>query len=186
MTAPLPFRVLRATVFATVCTGLGVMAHLTGAAAPPPSSVLAGLIVSLAAALPVLGRERSVNVLLPLLAALQVVLHLLFALSAPPAPAVPEAVAPPAGHAHGPLPADAVMVVLHGCAVTLTALWLSWGEALLWSALHRLALRFVRIVLAWALPEPVPREAPAFAEPLPPLQAVLRHAVSRRGPPRPL
>lgn len=182
MTAPLLFRVLRAAAFAAVCTGLGVMAHLMSATAPSTGSILAGLALSLAAALPVLGRERSVNVLLPLLGGLQVVLHLLFALSAPAVPAA-AAAAHPAEHAHGLLPADAVMVVLHGCAVALTALWLAWGEALLWSALRRLALRFVRIILAWALPEPTPSPVPAFAAPCPPLQAALRHAVSRRGPP---
>lgn len=188
MTAPLPFRLVRAAAFAAVCTGLGIAAHFLGAGMPPSRSIALGLVLSFAAALPALGRERSTNVLLPLLAGLQVAQHLLFGLTHEIAPAVPAADvhADMAGHTHSLLPAGLTMLVLHGCAVAMTALWLSWGEALLWAALRQVAMRFVRVVLAWVLPEPVPRAAPPFEEPRPPLSAVLRHAVSLRGPPLPL
>ncbi|WP_119729739.1 MFS transporter [Thermomonospora amylolytica] len=185
MTAPLSFRLLRAAAFAAICTGLGIGAHLLASGTPPTRSILLGLLLSFAAAVPVLGRERSLGVLLPLLAGLQVVLHLLFALTHTAAVAAPAV--HPHGHAHqGSPPGGLSMVVLHGCAVALTALWLSWGEALLWDVLRHLAMRFVRVVLAWIVPEPVRCAAVPFTEPRPPLSAPLRHTVHRRGPPGPL
>jgi hypothetical protein len=189
MTAPMPFRLARAAAFAAVCTGLGIAAHALGAGTPPTRSIMLGLLLSFMAALPALGRERSMSVLLPLLGGLQVALHLLFGLTHEVVPAVPVAADAPAnmaGHAHALLPADLNMLVLHGCAVALTALWLSWGEALLWAALRQAAMRFVRVVLAWVLPEPVPQVALPFEEPRSPLSAVLRNAVSLRGPPLPI
>ncbi|HEX2315897.1 MAG TPA: MFS transporter [Thermomonospora sp.] len=185
MTAPLPFRCARAAAFAAVCVALGLLAHLLAAGLPPTRIVAAGLAVSFLAALPALGRERTLRTILPLLAGLQVVLHVLFTLGHPVAAAAPPAAAGHV-HAHAAVPADLTMVILHGCAVALTALWLAWGEALLWAALRHLALRFVPILLAWVLPERAPRPVVPFGEPRPPLQALLRHTVSRRGPPLPL
>lgn len=192
MIAPLSFRLLRAAAFAAVCTGLGVGAHLTAAQAPSARSILLGLLLSFTAALPALGRERSLGTLLPLLAGAQIGLHLLFSLIHPAPVAVPAVdlpVEPPghAGHAHhGLLSGGLSMVVLHGCAVALTALWLSWGEALLWDVLRHLAMRFIRVVLAWIVPEPVWCTTAPFTEHRLPPSAPLRHTVHRRGPPRPL
>ncbi len=173
-------------VFAVVCLGLGVAAHVLGGASVPAPAMVAALGVAFAAAYPLAGRERPLAVILPLLAGLQVLLHLLFSLS--------HAAHAPAGHphaallpdlgmlAHSGLVPDLGMLAAHGWAVGLTALWLARGEAALWSLLRRLA---VRLLVIW-----LPLLTTPFSTPLcttePPVlrSAVLRHVVSRRGPPR--
>lgn len=176
MTATLPFRFARAAAFAAVCLLLGTVAHLLAGGRPSPQGIAAGLALSAAIALPVTGRERSLGVILPLLAGAQVALHLLFSLDAA-APA-----APLTGHGHAGLVPQLGMLVAHGWAVGLTALWLARGEALLWGVLRQLTARLIRVLVAWAVPA-VPRPAVAFPAPRPARPAVLRHAVRRRGPP---
>ncbi|MFC6538996.1 hypothetical protein ACFQES_19785 [Nonomuraea salmonea] len=74
------------------------------------------------------------------------------------------------------------MLITHGWAVGLTALWLARGEAALWGLLRRLA---IRLLVLW-LPLLVTPffTPPATTEPLILRSAVLRYVVSRRGPPR--
>ena len=175
----LPFRLARTAVFAAVCLALGVAAHVLGGASVPPAAGVWAFGLSFAAAYPLAGRERSLTVILPLLAALQVLLHLMFSLShavlAPDGPAT-------AQHLHSGLVAGLGMVVVHGWAAVLTGLWLARGEAALWALLRRLA---VRLLVLW-LPLPVTPFATPLCTTEPPIlrSAVLRHVVSRRGPPR--
>lgn len=176
MTATLPFRFVRAAAFAVVCLLLGLVAHLLAGGRPSVPSVVAGLALSAAIALPATGRERSLEVILPLLAGAQIALHLLFSLG-PAAQGTHLA-----GHAHTGLACHAGMLIAHGWAVGLTALWLARGEALLWGVLRRLTARLIRVVVAQAVPVlPRPVVPPAAPRPVRPL--LLRHAVHRRGPP---
>jgi hypothetical protein len=172
----LPLRLARTAVFAVVCLGLGVAAHVLGGGFVPVPAMAAALGLAFAAAYPLSGRERSFAVILPLLAGLQVILHLLFSLSHAASPHAP------AGHLHAGLVPDLGMLVAHGWAVGMTALWLARGEAALWALLRRLA---VRLLVIW-----LPLLTTPFSTPLcttePPVlrSAVLRHVVSGRGPPR--
>ncbi len=183
-----PLRLARAAAFTAVCLGLGVVAHLFSGGVVAPGALALGLPVVFAAALPLSGRERTLRAILPLLAALQVALHVLFALSSPPSSAshvlAGHAMAghAMAGHAHaGP---GFGMLLGHGWAVVLTALWLARGEAALWALLRRLAVRLTRIA---ADPAPPVFTLPASPHPdgarLPRSVAPL-HCVTRRGPPR--
>ncbi|MGP3937690.1 MFS transporter [Nonomuraea sp. KM88] len=171
-----PLRLARTTVFAVVCLGLGVAAHVLGGAPVPAPAAAGGLAVALVAAYALAGRERSITVILPLLAALQVVMHVLFSMSHAATPHQP------AGHLHSGLVPDLGMLVAHGWAVAMTALWLARGEAALWSLLRRLV---VRLLVIWLPPLTTPFSTPLWtAEPRELRPAVLRHVVSRRGPPR--
>lgn len=174
MTAGLPFRLARTSAFAAVCLGLGVAAHAFGGGTVGAPAMGAALGLSFAAAFPLAGRERTVSAILPLLGGLQVVMHLLFSLAhaASPIAAI--------GHAHSGLVPGLGMLVAHGWAIGLTALWLARGEALLWGLLRRLAVRLL-VVLLPVIRAPFP--APCTAEPPVFRSAVLRHVVSGRGPP---
>jgi hypothetical protein len=174
----MPFRLLRTVVFAMVCLGLGMGAHVFAGGTVSGDAMLVAFWLAACAAYPVAGRERSVHAILPLLGGLQLALHLLFSLShaGSPGQAVAHAV-----HASGGLVPELGMLVAHSWATVLTALWLARGEAVLWELLRRLAVR----LLVVSLP-PVP-ETPFFAGAVvePPVlrSAVLRHVLSRRGPP---
>ncbi|GAB3897417.1 hypothetical protein GCM10027612_53610 [Microbispora bryophytorum subsp. camponoti] len=191
-----PLRLARAAAFTAVCLGLGMVAHLVGGGAVAPGALALGLPAVFAAALPLSGRERTLRAILPLLAALQVALHVLFALSSPSSPAVhvlaehvlaqhvlvehvPTGHAM-AGHAHaGP---GFGMLAGHGWAVVLTALWLARGEAALWALLRRLAVRLTRIAADPAPPVFTPPASPHPDEPCLPRSVAPRHCVTRRGP----
>ncbi|MFC5819652.1 MFS transporter [Nonomuraea harbinensis] len=177
MPSSLPFRLARTAVFAVVCLSLGMVAHsLAGGSVPGPAMV-AGFFVAAGGAYPLAGRERGPRAILALLGGLQLVLHVMFSLSHAVSPA---AGAAHAAHASAGLAPDLGMLVAHGWAVGLTALWLARGEAALWGLLRRLATRLVTVLL------PVPAtpfvELP-HAEPPVLRSAILRHAVSGRGPP---
>ncbi|UBU13507.1 MFS transporter [Nonomuraea gerenzanensis] len=172
-----PFRLARTAVFAVVCLGLGVTAHVLGGGSVPVPAMVAALGLSFAAAYPLSGRERSFAAILPLLAGLQVILHLLFSLSHA---ASPHALA---GHLHSGLVPDLGMLVAHGWAVGMTALWLARGEAALWALLRRLAVRLLVIRLPLLATTPFSTSL-GTTEPPVLRSAVLRHVVSRRGPPR--
>ncbi|MEU7886425.1 MFS transporter [Microbispora bryophytorum] len=191
MTSPL--RLARAAAFTAVCLGLGMVAHLVSGGEVTPGALALGLPAVFAAALPLSGRERTLRAILPLLAALQVALHVLFALSSPSSSAVhilaehvlvehvPTGLAM-AGHAHaGP---GFGMLAGHGWAVVLTALWLARGEAALWALLRRLAVRLTRIAADPAPPVFTPPASPHPDEPCLPRSVPPRHCVTRRGPPR--
>ncbi|GAA3469353.1 MFS transporter [Nonomuraea roseola] len=179
MSAGLPFRLTRASSFAVACLGLGVLAHLLGGGALSVPAAAGGLGVAFAAAWPLSGRERALGLILPLLGALQAVLHLLFSLSSPIASA-------PAGHLplHQGLVPGIGMLVVHGWAVGLTALWLARGEAALWGLLRRLAAGVCRVLVLYLTPSSASAAVVFADEPRQLRPVVLRHAVSRRGPPQ--
>lgn len=176
--APL-LRLARATAFATVCAVLGVLAHLVAGGRVSPEMGGWALGLSLLAALPLTGRERGLPVILALLGGVQAATHVVFALD--------DAV-PPGGdivaHLHCATPGFG-MTILHGVAVTLTAIWLARGEAAAWALLRLLGTRLIRLISAWLVPAPVAAagRTGCFPEVLLLRSALLRAVVSRRGPP---
>ncbi|WP_371786592.1 MFS transporter [Streptosporangium subroseum] len=189
MSAGLTFRLARAAVFAVVCLGLGVVAHLSGGGGVSAGPAVCGLAVAFLAALPASGGERGMGVIWPMLAGMQVAFHLLFStgpLFFPAAFLAP--LAETGGHPHSGLVPGLGMLVMHGAAGALTALWLSRGEAALWAALRYLAIRLCRLLLirceTTAAPPGV--KHPGSSAPVVFRSALLRHAVSRRGPPSPM
>ncbi|MEU8246271.1 MFS transporter [Nonomuraea sp. NPDC048916] len=172
MSASLPFRLARTSAFAVVCLGLGVAAHTFGGGDVAPPAMAGALGLGFAVAYPLSGRERTLRSILPVLGALQAVMHVVFSVTGDGSPV--------AVHAHSGLVPGLGMLVAHGWAIGLTALWLARGEALFWALLRRLAIR----LLAVFLPVPwTPFLSPCTAEPPVLRSAVLRHVVSRRGPP---
>ncbi|MEU9884240.1 MFS transporter [Sphaerisporangium sp. NPDC051011] len=180
MSAAVMLCLARATVFAVVCLGLGVLGHLLGGGSVSPHVAVLAAGIALAAALPVTGRERGMAVVLPLLAGVQAVLHVVFST----APLITPLAGTAGTHAHSELVPGLGMVVTHGWAMVLSALWLSRGEAALWATLRRLAVRLLPVVFV-LLAHPPPRlgrardRAPAPRRPAP-----LRHTVIGRAPPR--
>ncbi|MEV8637509.1 MFS transporter [Streptosporangium sp. NPDC051023] len=182
MPATLPFRLIRATAFAAVCLGLSVTAHVfTGGTVSARSAVLA-LALAFVAALCVSGRERTLAVILPLMAGLQAVLHVVFSLAHAASPAASSSAA--LGHVHSGLVPGLGMLVMHGWAIGLTSMWLARGEAVLWTLLRRLGVRLRHVLVVYVAPPAYTSFlTPRAIEPRALRSAVLRHAVSRRGPP---
>ncbi|WP_431930091.1 MFS transporter [Nonomuraea jabiensis] len=174
MPAGVTFRLVRAMVFAVVCCGLGALAHLLGGGSVPAPAAAMAFSISFAAAVPVTGRERGTKAILPLLAGAQVVLHLLFSTT-------PVALA--AGHLHPGLVPDVGMLIAHGLATVMTALWLARGEAALWALLRRLGARF-RLLMCVLHRTPYGTAPVQAVEPALPRSARLEHSLSGRGPPR--
>ncbi|GAA4196248.1 hypothetical protein GCM10022252_43270 [Streptosporangium oxazolinicum] len=181
MPAPLTLRLARAAAFAVVCLGLGVLAHLLGGGVVSAPAAASALALAFLMALPATGGERGLATIWPLLAATQVALHLLFStvhLIAPLAEA--------GGHPHpgsGLVPGLG-MVVAHGWAGALAALWLARGEAALWAVLRRLAVRLRRLLRIRCQPSQ-PARPWLTSSPAPPLlrSALLRYALNGRAPP---
>ncbi|MGV9328754.1 MFS transporter [Streptosporangium sandarakinum] len=190
-TEPVPatalFRLARSAAFAAVALGLSAGAHAFAGGTVTARGAAAGLALAFAAALPATGRERGLGMILPLLTGVQAALHLLFAATAPAAPDPVAAVDSMAGMAgHSGLVPGLAMLITHGWAIGLTALWLARGEALLWAVLRRLGARFTPVLAGE--PSPVPRKpsgTPRRDGRGVPRRSPLRHAVSRRGPPAP-
>jgi hypothetical protein len=77
----------------------------------------------------------------------------------------------------------------HLLAALAASWWLRRGEAALWSLLRRAAVLVPGLIAWWRdapLPAPAPYAPRVPAGPEPPRPALLRHAVSRRGPPVPI
>ncbi|MFG1749735.1 MFS transporter [Streptosporangium sandarakinum] len=185
-TEPVPatalFRLARSAAFAAVALGLSVGAHAFAGGTVTVRGAAAGLALAFAAALPATGRERGLGMILPLLTGVQATLHLMFAATAPVAAV--DSMAGMAGHS-GLVPGLA-MLVTHGWAIGLTALWLARGEALLWAVLRRLGARFTPVLAGEPSPVPgKPSGTPRRDGPAAPRRSPLRHVVSRRGPPVP-
>ncbi len=236
-----PFRAVRAAVFAAVCAALAACGHAWMSGAPLPLwAPVTGFGVVFVSAFAGAGRQRSLGSITALLAVGQLALHSLFATAAsaavpagsggsgtsalldrllcgprdsaghillPPGwtseqivrtarvdPALFPAPAP-GGHHHmsgsGPMLLDGGtgMVCAHLMAALLTGWWLRRGEAALF-ALIRLAAAPLRVVLTVLcglvvpVAEPPGRARQTGAEPdLSTHQTLLRHAVTRRGPP---
>ncbi|MER6825579.1 MFS transporter [Streptosporangium sp. NPDC000563] len=181
MPATLPFRLARAAAFAAVCLGLSVLAHVLAGGSVSVPSAAAALALAFLAAFAVSGRERTLAVILPLLAGVQAGVHVMFSLAHAASPAE---MAQMIGHVHSGLLPGLGMLVAHGWAVGLTALWLARGEAVLWELLRRLGVRLCRVLVAVVTPAYTSFLTAGAIEPGALRSAVLRHVVSRRGPPR--
>ncbi|MEW9534306.1 MFS transporter [Microbispora sp. NPDC049125] len=183
MRANLPLRLARSAAFAVVCVILGVGAHrFAGGAGPDPGVLLVGVLVVMAGATALAGRERPPAAVIGLLVAAQVFLHeLLGTAGIPPVSGDP--------HSHA-LSVRVGMLTAHLTAALLTGWWLSRGETALWSILRRLgagALRALAPLIALLRADLSGARGPRLVRfaragtPRP--RCLLRHAVVRRGPP---
>jgi hypothetical protein len=202
MSASPAVRSLRAAVFAVLCVLLAAGGHgLASGQAPPLWADAAGLLPVFAAGVLLGGRERSLVGIGGGMLAAQAGLHLAFEAA--------ESRTRTAMTMHGTSMAQARMshghmvrahmshphawvahtTIGHVAAALLATWWLRRGEAALWSLLRRAAVLVPGLAAWWrvrAAPSPEPvrggvRRSVAALRPL--RQVLLRHAVSRRGPP---
>jgi hypothetical protein len=187
MSASLAVRSLRAAVFAVLCVLLAAGGHvLATGQAPSRWADAAGLVAVFAVGCPLGGRERSLSGIGGAMLVAQAGLHLGFEAARPRM----------AMNMHGAYMASSTHALTphataaHVAAALLTTWWLRRGEAALWSLLRR-AATFVPGLAAWWSVRTGPASVrprgnaagPAPTAPWTLRQALLRHAVSRRGPP---
>ncbi|MFE7929217.1 hypothetical protein ACFU6S_10810 [Streptomyces sp. NPDC057456] len=206
MSASPAVRSLRAAVFAAVCVLLAAAGHgLATGATPPLWADGAGFLAVFTAGWLLGARERALPGIGAAMLTTQAGLHFAFdaarsRTAARTMPAMPMTSAH-GMHAHGMhpygmhLPAHTVTAMTphataaHVLAALAASWWLRRGEAALWSLLRR-AVAFLPGLAAWWRVTPVPLPVPsvhcAAPAPAPPRQRLLRHAVSRRGPPTPI
>ncbi|GAA3057095.1 hypothetical protein [Streptomyces glomeratus] len=180
-------RSVRAAVFAVVCVLLAAGGHTLATGGAPAVWVdAAGLLPVFAGSALLAGRERSLLGIGLAMLLVQGGLHLAFDAAGPP-----DTMSMP-GMPHGmdmaaqsqPLTSHAVTAHL---VAALVASWcLRRGEAALWSLLRK-AVAFAPRLVAWWRTAPLPGYAglprPDVHRRRPLRQALLRHALSRRGPP---
>ncbi|GAA0336327.1 MFS transporter [Actinoallomurus spadix] len=177
------FRLARAVVFAAVCTALAVAGHSAAAHAPvPPAAVGAGLAGLTIVAVVLAGTERSLGTIAAGLLGGQFMLHVLFAAAQHGQHLAHH---PAASGAHG-APA---MTFAHVAAAVASAWWLRRGERAVWRLARRAAAaaaRPLRALLSTPAPLAAPSRRPVPAGPvIRPPDRVLRHVLTRRGPPAP-
>ncbi|MFI6334594.1 hypothetical protein [Streptomyces sp. NPDC050535] len=186
MSASLAVRSLRAAVFAVLCVLLAVGGHgLATGEAPPLWADGAGALALFAAGCLLGGRERSLAGIGGAMLAAQAGLHLGFEAARPRMAMNTHGAHMTHHHAMTPHATSA-----HLAAALLATWWLRRGEAALWSLLRR-AVTLVPGLVAWWRGRTGPSHTQArwnlvcgnAAEPRPLRQVLLRHAVSRRGPP---
>ncbi|GAA3735995.1 hypothetical protein [Salinactinospora qingdaonensis] len=179
------FRLLRASLFAVVCVGLGLAGHVFAGGGAPPAIALLGSGGALALlTVPFAGRQQNWTTLTVGLLTAQAILHLVFATAhaAPPAGAADPGPLCGAGASEG---VSLTMALAHVWAAMVTGWWLAAGEKALWAVLRWLHAVLLALppVTAGPLPAPAPRRravAPALALRL----LVLRYTVCERAPPR--
>ncbi|WP_236041282.1 hypothetical protein [Streptomyces sp. Y2F8-2] len=184
-------RSLRAAVFAVVCVLLAVGGHtLATGAVPPVWADAAGFLPVFAAGAALAGRERSLPGIAFAMLLVQGGLHLAFDAAGPAQ--MPMGMPGMPGMAHGmPMAAPPHAMTSHAVAAHLAAALLaSWclrrGEAALWSLLRKAAAFVPRLAVRWRtapLPAYVRPPRPYARRHRLPGQALLRHALHRRGPP---
>ncbi|MCO6006094.1 hypothetical protein NE236_13960 [Actinoallomurus purpureus] len=175
-------RLARAVVFAAVCVALAVVGHVTAShEAVPPAAIGAGLVGLTIVAVVLAGTERSLGTILAGLLGGQFMLHVLFT------------AAQHGQHmAHHPAalasPGTRAMTLAHVTAAVASAWWLRRGERAVWRLARRAAAAVIRPLRA-LLSSPVPLPAPGghvLADSVGrPSERVLRHVLTRRGPPAP-
>ncbi|GGX42471.1 hypothetical protein GCM10010341_75550 [Streptomyces noursei] len=189
-------RILRAAVFAAVCLTLSAAGHqLAAGSAPPVRADGIGFLAVLVLGYLLSARERSLPGIGGVMLATQGGLHLAFNAAQAPARRLTATSMPMGMHATRmmahPHP-TAHVAAAHTAAALLASLWLRRGEAALWSLLRRAAMLVPGLVAWWGAREGrlpalvhvvVPSGRTTGQRPL--RQALLRHAVSRRGPPLP-
>lgn len=181
MRACLPLRLMRAATFSAVCLALAVLGHVAAGGSPPrPWAVAAAGAAVMAMTVLLAGRERSAVTISAGLATLQLSLHEVFALGG--AAGIP----PAHPHVKG-LGESLGMLVAHLTATLITGWWLARGESALWALLRSAGRRLGAMFPLLRPPAAVaPPRCPAYVPVTPvPARAVLRHSVSRRGPPLP-
>ncbi|MFD4551226.1 hypothetical protein [Streptomyces sp. NPDC058466] len=188
MSASLAVRSLRAAVFAVLCVLLAAGGHgLATGEAPPLWADGVGLLAVFAVGCLLGGRERSLLGIGGGMLATQAGLHLGFEAARPRMAMHMHGAHMMPAHAHAMTPHA---TVAHVAAALLATWWLRRGEAALWSLL-RWAVALVPGLAAWWRVRTGPSHAPARRDvvrrnalaPSPLGQALLRHAVCRRGPP---
>jgi hypothetical protein len=183
MRAHLPLRLMRAAAFSVVCVTLAVLGHVAaGGSGPAAWAVASGGSAVMAVTVLLAGRERSTATISIGLSALQLVLHELFAFGGPAGISL-------VPHSHGKGLGESLgMLIAHLTATLITGWWLARGEASLWallrSARHRLGVMF-RLLGPPRVAVALPRAEPPSVTPIPARTVLLRHSVSRRGPPLP-
>ncbi|MFE2422542.1 hypothetical protein [Streptomyces hokutonensis] len=194
MSASPAVRSLRAAVFAAVCVLLAAAGHgLATGATPPLWADGAGFLAVFGMGFLLGGRERSMPGIGAAMLATQAGLHLGFDLARPRAGMAMAGMAHMSGDTMAPMRQAQAMtphaLAAHVVAALVAAWWLRRGEAALWSLL-RWAVAFVPGLVAWwrAAPLPARTVGPGRtgADAAPFRQLLLRHAVSRRGPPPPI
>lgn len=198
MSASPAVRSLRAAVFAAVCVLLAAAGHgLATGNVPPLWADGAGFLAVFAAGWLLGGRERSLQGIGTAMLATQAGLHIAFSHATATAPTAHMAHMGHMAHmthlhggdGHPVTQAHAMnpgVVAAHVLAALVASWWLRRGEAAVWSLL-RWAVTFLPGLVAWwrapAAPPPLPIAGRAPVGTLPPRTLLLRHAVSRRGPP---
>ena len=173
-------RGLRAAVFAALCVTLAATAHRLAGHPPPAGWVAAsGFTAVIALAMPMCGQERSLREICGAMAMTQIGLHLLFNTSAARA-----SVPPMTDHQDA-----ARMFAAHLAAAMVAAWWLRCGEAAVWSLLRQAATLLPRPRLRWPevtapdgqSPQACFRRCEEHEQQT--RRLLLRHSVTRRGPP---
>jgi hypothetical protein len=186
MSASLAVRILRAAVYAAFCVLLAAGGHgLATGEMPPLRADGVGFLAVFAAGCLLGGRERSFVGIGGGMLAAQAALHLGFEAARPQM-----AMAMHGAHMTHPHAMTPHATAAHVAAALLATWWLRRGEAALWSLL-RWAVTLVPGLAAWWRVRTGPSRARAHGdavcrntvEPRPLRQVLLRHAVSRRGPP---
>lgn len=182
MRARLPLRLTRAAAFSAVCVTLATLGHLgADGSGPAPWAVAAGGAAVMAVTAALAGRERSTVTIGVGLAAMQLFLHELFAFDDPSGISLTV-------HTHGQGLGESLgMLIAHLTATLITGWWLARGEAALWALLQAAGER-LGALFCLLLPAALPLAPPATAFPpvmVIPAARLLRHTVSRRGPPLP-
>ncbi|QFZ76286.1 hypothetical protein GFH48_26160 [Streptomyces fagopyri] len=188
MSASPEVRSLRAAMFAVLCVLLAAGGHgLASGEAPPLWADGAGFLVVFAVGCLLSGRERSLLGIGGGMLATQAGLHVAFEAARPRMTMNMHGMPMGPPHAHAMTPHA---TAAHVAAAVLATWWLRRGEAAFWCLLRR-AVGLVPGLAAWwrvrtgppAGPVRPDAVRPKAATPGPLRQVLLRHAVSRRGPP---
>lgn len=170
-----PHRLARAGASAAAAVALGLTGHLVAGGEPTLTGTGLAFLAVLVPSWLLAGRERGWTLIAGVQVAAQQVIHPLLVLAS----STPESDA---------LPHD-LMFFLHVLGAFAMAVWLRFGERRTWAAARRLARRLmlwiVRLLGRPKAPTGAVAPCPVAYVPLA-VPVLLRHAVSRRGPPLPV